>query len=173
MTGDKLEEELRGWFAGRVPHGWFEGPPEVRTDREEVVVIGRLKDVDLGQGASAEALVAARFGRIKQHREDTREERMRIAREAQRRFGRVVSWGADCGEVRQFFTTLSLPAMTRLRLPERAVLDALVEAGVARSRSDALVWCVRLVGQHQAEWLRELRLAVASVEQVRRSSPLN
>ena len=35
--------------------------------------------------------------------------------------------------------------MTRLRMPERRVLDTLVDAGVARSRSHALAWCVRLV----------------------------
>ncbi len=166
-------EQLRGWFTGRVPGGWYVGPPDVVTDREEILVVGKLLDVELGTDASAEALAEARLGRIKQHREDTRDERMRIAREGQRRFGRVVSWGAECGEVRQLFTTLSLPAMTRLRLPERTLLDALVDAGVARSRADALAWCVRLVAKHQGEWIRELRDAVAQVQQVRRSSPLN
>ena len=43
--------------------------------------------------------------------------------------------------------------MTRLRQPQRMVLDTLVDAGVARSRSDALAWCVRLVGQHEDDWL--------------------
>ena len=166
-------EQLKGWFAGRAPSAWYVGPPEVRSDREEILVVGRLADVELGEGATPEALAEARLGRIKQLGEDTREERMRIAREGQRRFGRVVSWGAECGGVRQFFTTLSLPAMTRLRLLERELLDALVDAGVARSRSDALAWCVRLVAKHQGEWLREVRDAVAHVDRVRRSSPLN
>ena len=31
--------------------------------------------------------------------------------------------------------------MTRLRQSERLVLDTLVDAGVARSRSEALAWC--------------------------------
>ncbi len=165
-------EELRGWFAGRVPQGWFDGPPDVTADRDEIVVVGRLKDVELGASAP-EALLQARLGRIKQHREESREERMRIAREAQRRFGRIVSWGAQCGEVRQVFTNLGLPFMTRLRLPERQVLDALVDAGVARSRADALAWCVRLVGKNQQEWLKDVRESLGNVERVRRSSPLN
>ena len=69
------------------------------------------------------------------------------------------------------FTTFSVPVMTRLRQPERLVLDTLVDAGVARSRSDALAWCVRLVGQHQDSWLDDLRAALHKVEQVRGEGP--
>jgi hypothetical protein len=69
------------------------------------------------------------------------------------------------------FTTLSVPVMTRLRQPERQVLDTLVEAGVARSRSDALAWCVRLVGKNTESWLGELRDAMQQVERVRSSGP--
>jgi len=61
--------------------------------------------------------------------------------------------------------------MTRLRLPERQVLDTLVDAGVARSRADALAWCVRLVGQHEDDWLAELRTAMESVADVRAKGP--
>ena len=59
------------------------------------------------------------------------------------------------------FTRLSVPVMTRLQQPQRRVLDTLVEAGVARSRSDALAWCVRLVAQHEGDWLAELDGAMA------------
>jgi hypothetical protein len=96
---------------------------------------------------------------------------MRIADEAQRRFGRKVSWGATCDDRRHLFTTLSIPAMTRLRMPERHVLDTLVEAGVARSRSHALAWCVRLVAERQEEWLAELREALEKVREVRAEGP--
>ncbi len=166
-------EELTGWFAGRLPAGWFEQgrAPEVRHDREEILVVGRLPDVDLGSDAPDETRSAARRGRISQFREDTRQERMRIAREAQHRFGRKVSWGAECGDVRELFTTASVPAMTRLRMPEREVLDALVDAGVARSRSHALAWCVRLVGQNQAEWIGQLKDALEGVARVRSAGP--
>jgi hypothetical protein len=97
--------------------------------------------------------------------------RMRIADEAERRFGRKVSWGATCGDLRLTFTTLSTPAMTRLRMSERRVLDTLVDAGVARSRSHALAWCVRLVADKQDEWLADLRKALEGVEAVRREGP--
>ncbi len=165
------ENELAGWFAGRVPSGWFAGAAEVVADREEIIVIGALPDVDLGKEASAEALAAARSGRIKQFREDTRDDRIRIAEEAQRKFGRAVSWGARCGEVSELFTTLSIPVMTRLRLRERELLDALVNAGVARSRSHALAWCVRLVAQHQSDWLSELKETVRRLEALRAEGP--
>jgi hypothetical protein len=51
------------------------------------------------------------------------------------------------------------------------VLDTLVDAGVARSRSEALAWCVRLVGQHEEDWLAELREAMQSVADVRSKGP--
>jgi len=52
------------------------------------------------------------------------------------------------------------------------VLDTLIDAGVARSRSEALAWCVRLVGHHEADWIARLREAVATIEEARRSGPL-
>jgi hypothetical protein len=96
---------------------------------------------------------------------------MIIAREGQHHFGRIVSWGAQVGGTTLTFTNLSVPVMTRLRQPERTGLDTLVDSGVARSRSDALVWCVRLVASNADEWLLKLREAMESVEQVRRNGP--
>ena len=160
---------IEGWFAGRLPDGWFEGPPEVTVDRDEVVVVGRVGAPDAAGDASAVAQAEA--GRIARFRETTREQRMAIAREAEHRYGRQVAWGAAAGGTRQVFTTLSVPVMTRLRQPERQVLDTLVAAGVARSRSDAVAWCVRLVGEHADAWLGELRDAMKGVEQVRDQGP--
>lgn len=164
-------EELQGWFAGRLPGDWFAGAPEVSADREEILVVGTLSDPELPEGSTPEAAAAARLARIDGFREDTRERRMRIAQEAQHRFGRRVSWGAQCGDARRLFTTVSVPAMTRLRMPERRVLDTLVEAGVARSRSHALAWCVGLVADRQDEWLKDLRDALTHVEKVRGEGP--
>jgi hypothetical protein len=96
---------------------------------------------------------------------------MRIADEAEARFGRKVAWGARCGDQEALFTTLSVPVMTRLRMGERRALDTLVDAGVARSRSDALAWCVRLVREHQGEWIDQLREALTHVEAVRAEGP--
>ena len=166
-------DEIAGWFAGRVPEGWFTGRPVVRADREELWVIGTLEDVALGKDASKEAISAARAGRIKQFREETREQRIAIAIEARNRFGREVAWGVRIGDTQEMFTHLALPVMTRLRLPEREVLDTLIHAGVARNRAHALAWCVRLVERNQNEWLGELREAIAKVGQVRNQGPLN
>jgi hypothetical protein len=164
-------DELGGWFAGRIPAGWFEEAPDVTADREEIVIVGKVSEPEVSEGSSEETSRAARLGRINQHREDTRQDRMRIAAEAEAKFQRKVSWGAECGDVRVLFTNLGMPVMTRLRMQERQVLDRLVDAGVARSRSHALAWCVRLVGMHQKEWLESLKDALAQVEQVREAGP--
>jgi hypothetical protein len=164
-------DEIKGWFAGRIPDGLYEGAPEVTADREEILIVGRIAEPQLAEDTSADAAAAARAGRINQHREDTRRKRMEIASEAEHRFGRKVSWGVVCGDDRVVFTNLSMPVMTRLRMSERQVLDRLVDAGVAKSRSHALAWCVRLVGQHQQEWLDELKDALAKVEEVRAAGP--
>ncbi|MGY1639132.1 hypothetical protein ACI78V_21000 [Geodermatophilus sp. SYSU D00742] len=159
--------EVAGWFAGRLPDGWFTGPVELTVDRDEITVVGTLPEPAPGEGDAA----AARAGRIARFREETREQRMVIADAAQARYGRSVAWGAACGDDRELFTNLSVPVMTRLRQPERLVLDTLVDAGVARSRSEALVWAVRLVGEHAETWLAELRDAMAAVEEVRARGP--
>ena len=166
-------DEVAGWFAGRIPQGWFKGTPEVRLDREEIWVIGTLPDVELGKDVTADGIAAARDGRVKQFREETRDARIEISREAQQRFGRVASWGVKIGDTEQMFTHIALPVMTRLRLPEREILDTLINSGVARNRAHALAWCVRLVERNQKEWLGELRDAIAKVGQVRNQGPLN
>ena len=165
------EKELQGWFAGRIPDGWFTGAPDVEIDRDEILVTGALSEPDLPTDADADTTAAALEARIDGFREDTREHRMRIADEAQSRFGRTVSWGARCGDTTILFTTLSVPAMTRLRMPQRKVLDTLVESGVARSRSHALAWCVALVAERQEEWLADLRDALTQVQKVRSTGP--
>ena len=165
-------EEITGWLRGRLPDGWFTGAVDVTVDREEIVVIGRLTSPDGVEGEpDGPEMTEAAHGRISRFREDTREERIGIAREAEHRFGRKIAWGAECGPVRGVFTNLAVPVMTRLRQRERIVLDTLVEAGVARSRADALGWCVRLVGQHTDDWLEQLREAMTSVQRLRDEGP--
>ena len=163
-------EQLAAWFASRVPEDWFTGPPEVMADGEEILVLGDLPDVEVVKGSEA-ARDDARRGRIVRFRQESRERRMAIATEGERRYRRRVSWGARCGGQTELFTTASVPVMTRLRMPERQVLDTLVAAGVARSRSDALAWCVRLVGRHQGDWIETLREALTQVEEARRQGP--
>ena len=169
--GTSPRDRLRGWFTGRLPAGWFAAAPVIETDREEITVIGSLPDPEVAADASEAERAAAAEGRIRRFREETRARRVEIAREAEHRFRRKVSWGVNCAGRTEMFTTLSVPVMTRLRQPERRVLDTLVEGGVARSRSDALAWCVRLVGQHEDSWLAEMRTALRRVEEVRSEGP--
>jgi hypothetical protein len=143
------------WFRTRCPSEWYRGPVEVLADRDEIVVLGALDD---GHDPLA-------------FREETREARMELAALAEQRFGRKVSWGVVVGGKRILFTNSAVPVMTRLRFGERAVLDTLIEAGVARSRSEALAWCVRLVERHQREWIGQLRDALAHVEEARSAGP--
>jgi hypothetical protein len=164
-------ERLRGWFSGRMPGDWFTGAPQIGLDREEITVIGILPPPDAADGTTEAERAAAADGRSRRFREETRQQRVEIAREAEHRFGRKVSWGVICGEKKVMFTSFSVPVMTRLRQAERLVLDTLVDAGVARSRSDALAWCVRLVGEHEDTWLADLRDALRHVEQVRAEGP--
>ena len=193
-----VPEQIRGWLTGRLPGDWFEGAPEILIDREEITVIGHLPGpgpsaAGGGKAAQAKGTAAARakgtaaaegagerpgaeaeaaaIGRSRRFREETRDARIEIAREAEHTFGRKVSWGVVSDNYKVMFTTLSIPVMTRLRQSERRVLDTLVDAGVARSRSDALAWCVRLVGEHEDSWLSDLREALRHVEQVRAEGP--
>ncbi|HEX4092441.1 MAG TPA: hypothetical protein VHZ33_27285 [Trebonia sp.] len=176
-----MSTEIQAWFAGRLPDEWFTEPAEVIVDREEITIVGELPAPEAGQAGGeggaggeghAEAARAAAEGRIKRFREQTREQRIEIAREAEHRFRKKVAWGARCAGHDEMFTTLSVPVMTRLRQSERRVLDTLVDAGVARSRSDALAWCVRLTGEHADSWLAELRDALRRVEEVRSQGPV-
>ena len=167
----KTDSDLAGWFAGRLPDDWFTGAAEVTGDREEILVVGTLAEPDYPADADDDARTAAQEARIHRFREDTREQRMKIADECEERTGRKVAWGARCGDVRRVFTSLAIPVMTRLRLSERQVLDTLVGAGVARSRSDALAWCVRLVRDHEGEWIDQLRDALVAVHKARATGP--
>ncbi|WP_181784043.1 hypothetical protein [Pseudonocardia pini] len=167
-------EDLAAWLSGRLPDGWFTAAPEVTVDREEIVIVGELSPVegdfpDTDQGRAERAAAAA--GRISRFREETREARIDVARQAEHRYQRKVAWGARIGEVEELFTTASVPVMTRLRQPERMVLDTLVDSGVARSRSDALAWAVRLVGRNADAWLADLREAMAKVDELRTKGP--
>jgi hypothetical protein len=159
-----VADDLQAWFAARLP-GWFDAV-ELRADREEILVVGVLADPDPGGGDHA-----TRLGCIERFRAETRDLRMQVAGDAELVWGRKVSWGVRCGEVQRLFTTASVPVMTRLRMEERAVLDTLIDAGVARTRSEALAWCVRLVGANEAAWIERLREALTAVAEARETGP--
>ncbi|MEU7750298.1 hypothetical protein [Micromonospora sp. NPDC049171] len=164
-------DDATGWITGAIPDGWFSEPPQVVIDRDEIIIWGRLPEPYLADDATDADRTAAQAGRIHQFREDTRDDRIRVARQAEHRYQRKVGWGIRCGDTAQLFTHLAAPVMTRLRQPERQILDTLVDAGVARSRSEALAWCVRLVGRHTDDWLSQLRQAMTTVDDLRRQGP--
>jgi hypothetical protein len=157
--------DAKAWLIGRLPGDWFTGEPTVTVDREEILVSGELPAVEGDESA------AAAEGRIQRFREDSRDARMKIADEAEARYGRKIAWGASIGDTRILFTHLAVPVMTRLRQEERRVLDTLVDSGVARSRSEALAWCVKLVGEHTEDWLTSLRTAMSEVDKLRAEGP--
>ena len=163
---------VAAWFAERLPAEWTAtAAPQVTVDREEITVVLALPGLELRAEASDAERAEATAGRIARFRSDTRERRIGIAREAEHRFRRKVAWGVVLGDTSELFTHLAVPVMTRLRQPERLVLDTLVEAGVARSRAHALAWCVRLVGRNTQTWLQDLRDAMEHVERVRAQGP--
>jgi hypothetical protein len=167
-----MADDISAWFGARLPAEWASGELQVTVDRDEITVIVPIAAAEgVSEGDEAHVRAAAESGRIARWREETREQRIQIAREAEHRFERKVAWGVQCGASRATFTSLSVPVMTRLRQPERSVLDTLVDSGVARSRSHALAWCVRLVGQHSSDWLAELREALSEVERLRETGP--
>ena len=96
---------------------------------------------------------------------------MAVAEAAQLQWQRSVSWAVRCGEIEARFTTQAVPVMTRLRMEERRILDTLIDAGVVRSRSEALAWRVGQVGLHQQEWIGRLREAMSEVERVQAEGP--
>jgi len=164
-------DDAAGWLIGRLPADWFTSTPTVTVDREEIVVVGEIAAPQTPADADEASTRSAALGRITRFREETREQRMKISDEAEGRYGRKIAWGASIGESRVLFTHLAVPVMTRLRQDERRVLDTLVDAGVARSRSEALAWCVKLVGEHTDDWLANLRQAMSEVDKLRAEGP--
>lgn len=163
MSTHDTTDHITSWFTEHLPADLYAGTPDITVDRDEVVVVGDVPPAD-GDTADAAALIA-------DFRERTRERRIEVAAQAEDTFGRKVSWGARSGDTTRMFTHLAVPAMTRLRMTERQLLDVLVEAGVARSRSEALAWCVALVGEREQEWLGDLRDSLAAVRAARARGP--
>ena len=164
-------DDAGAWIGGRVPDDWFTAVPEVSADRDELIIIGQLEPPAYETDATDADRATAEEARISRFREATREQRVQISQQIQHRYQRRASWGAACGGTKIVFTHQTVPVMSRLRQPERRVLDTLVDSGVARSRSDALAWCVRLVGEHADSWLAELRSAMSGVDELRRKGP--
>jgi hypothetical protein len=169
---DGMTPGIQEWFAERVPKHWNIGGLEIVADQDEILVVADLPPAHPAHPVPGEdGEINEDLAEFRHFRESSRDERMVLAKAAEKVFGRRVSWGARVGEMVVVFTTASVPVMTRLRLSERQVLDTLIDAGVARSRSEALAWCVRLVGDNEKDWIGELRRTFAHVEAVRDRGP--
>ncbi|MEC4572802.1 hypothetical protein [Streptomyces virginiae] len=155
MITAEQSEQLRAWFAERLPVDAYESLDSVTADREEITVVGTIPATES----------------VREFRIRTREQRIEVAREAEELYRRKVAWGVRVGDETTLFTHLAVPVMTRLRQSERQVLDTLVAGGVARSRADALAWCVRLVGRNTDSWLTDLRDSLDQVGRVRAQGP--
>lgn len=169
-TTQAEREEIRAWFIGNLVDNWFVAEPELAIDDYEILVVGMLPAVELKAQAASDQDVAD-AARIERFRVDTRDRRIEIALAGEERFSRKVSWGVTVGSTTKLFTTASVPVMTRLQLQQRQTLDTLVDAGVARSRSEALAWCVELVGRNEDEWINRLRSALEDVARARADGP--
>jgi len=165
------DSTITSWLVGRLPDAWTSTPARITVDRDEITIMLTVAEPELDSDATDADRAEALAGRVAGFREETREARMQIAREAEHRFERKLAWGVVVGDRSELFTHLAVPVMTRLRQPERMVLDTLVSANVARSRADALAWCVRLVGEHTGDWLTELRDAMQAVDRLRAEGP--
>ena len=150
MSGHEIER----FFGAKVPESWFGGRSRIEFDDDEILYVGFLAG-----------------GSVEEFRDSTRAARIAIANEAEARFRRKVSWGVERDGRTTLFTTQSTPVNTDLALSERAMLDTLIDAGVARNRGEALAWCVKLVRRNQAEWLGDLRTALVDAGPVPAEGP--
>ncbi len=99
---DKEFASIKGWFAGRLPDGWFSGV-DVTVEDDQIVVVGALPESGLPATSGPEEKEGASAGRIARFREETRGERIGIAQEAEERFHTYVTWGAKLGGVTKRF----------------------------------------------------------------------
>jgi hypothetical protein len=91
---------IKGWFAGRLPDGWFTGV-EIAVEDDQIVVLGTLPELNVG--STPEEKEGAAAGRIARFREETRGQRIGIAQEAEERFHKYVTWGAKLNGVTKRF----------------------------------------------------------------------
>jgi hypothetical protein len=163
--------EIAGWVSGTLPADLYAGPPTVTVDEDEILVVGPLAAPEVPAGLDADGVAEAERARIRAFREETRDARIGVAQQSEARFGRVISWGATVGGTTELFTTVHARVGTRLGMPQRQALDALVAGGLAANRAEALAWCVKLFEQNQEAWLAQLREALDSVQAAAATAP--
>jgi len=170
-VSDASPSEITGWVSGALPSDLYQGAPSVEVDRDEILVVGDIGAPTVPDGLDTEGTAAAEAARISRFREETRDQRIAVARQAESRYGRPISWGATTGATTAHFTTVRAVVATRLGLDHRKTLDLLVDAGIAEHRGQALAWCVSLVQQNEQAWLTRLHEAVGTLHQTAADAP--
>lgn len=160
------QDELVPWLTAQLPQELLGAAPEVSLYDDELIVMLHPRQPN-PPAANADEQRSQERALIVQLREASRPLRMRIAETLQQRLQRPVAWGMRIGQSEELFTARTVPVMTRLDRRERDVLDTLVAAGVAETRSAALAYCVRVFANEHHDWLQEVRGVIAQVQQVR------
>ncbi len=158
-------EDIKATVQSRLP-ATLASKVYVAVYPDEVVIVLH-PDIELPQADTPDQQRRSEQALIAQQREATRTQRIKVAKELQRILKLPIAWGMRIGESEMLFTTRSAPVMTRLGRVERDVLDTLVAAGVAETRSSALAYTVRAFALEHGEWLAEVREALEQVRQVR------
>ena len=149
-TADAPPAAITAWFEARLPEPWRAAPPEITVDREEITVVLTVDAPEVGDDDPA-VVAQAIAGRTAGFRDETRDARIAVAREAEHRFERKVAWGVRVGDTTTVFTHLAVPVMTRLRQRERLVLDTLASGLLAHLRPDDVADAVSLAPGRSAD----------------------
>ncbi|NJN15211.1 MAG: hypothetical protein HC822_02345 [Oscillochloris sp.] len=157
------QETLARQLEQRLPEELRIAPPIIQRYEDELLIMLTIAPPE----TPGDDPLRAAQQQIAVQRESSRKLRMQLAAEIQRAVGLPVAWGMRVGDVEVLFTSRTVPVMTRLNRLERDVLDTLVAAGVADTRSSALAYVVRTFALEHGSWLEEVRGAIAEVSRVR------
>ena len=158
-------QELRKWLLSQLPASVVGSDPEITIDADELLIILTLNTETLvGEG---EALKNAEHALLERQRSETRALRIQLGRQLERTCGYAVSWGMRAGGTVQLFTPNTTAVMTRLTREERQVLDTLIAANVANTRSAALGYIVRTFAVEHQDWLHKAQQAAKNMASLR------
>jgi hypothetical protein len=161
----KDPQELSRWLLSQLPASVAGGNPEITIEADELLIILNLNTDSLkGEG---EALRKREQELIERQRSETRKLRIQLGRHLEQISGCVVSWGMRAGGTVQRFTMNTATVMTRLSAPERQVLDTLIAANVANTRSAALAYVVRTFAAEHQDWLNRVQEAARHMANLR------
>ncbi|MDE3075391.1 MAG: hypothetical protein KGJ86_08170 [Chloroflexota bacterium] len=156
--------QLKEWLLNHLPATVAAAEPDISVDGDEILIVLKLNTSSI---AEEQNRPEAERALIERRRNETRGLRTQAGRRLGRSFGRAVSWGMQAGDSLELFTNNTAPVMTRLSRQERHVLDALITAKVANTRSGALGYVVRTFAAEHQEWLAEVQEAMSRVAGLR------